>query len=226
MIWGMILPLTVPFLATSLGSGAVLGLPVERPEVQRRLSGFAGGGMLGAVVWNLLVPGREHGVWMLLLGLALGLGLLCLADALGEKRGLWHNPDGMLMVAVVLHNIPEGLAVGLTEPGQAATMIGIALQNIPDGAVVSVPLAAMGMKKRKAFWYGVLSGGVEPLAALAAWALRRQSGTVYGMLMGFAAGAMLYVIIRELIPRMGQDGRPLWWFFLGFGVMLGLDGVT
>lgn len=211
----------IPFLGTILGSGMVLGLRVESPWVQWGMNGFAAGAMVAAAMNSLLVPGMAMSRWGTGLGVLLGMGLVVLAEGLGNRQSRKLHPAAVLMLAVVLHNIPEGIAVGMAGTEGTGTMLGIALQNIPDGAVVSVPLAAMGMKKGKAFTLGILSGAVEPAAGLGAAALGQTMTGSAPVMMGFAAGAMLYVIIRELIPRMGQGTWGLGWFCAGLlGILM------
>ena len=222
MEMGWIPVLVVPFIGTALGAGAVLGLPVESERVQSRMNGFAAGAMLAALFFNLLLPGTEGGLFWTGAGFGLGLWLLA---AVEEWNG--RVATGMvLMAAVVLHNIPEGMAAGLAGTERPGTIIGIALQNVPDGAVVAVPLAAMGMKKGKAFLLGVLSGAVEPVAALGANAACGGCAGLEPGMMGFAAGAMVYVIIRELLPRMGQGKTGAMWFSAGFLLLMVMGGIT
>lgn len=218
--------LTVPFLGTALGAGAVLGLPQGSERIQRRLNGFAAGAMASALFWNLLLPGWEAVPMAVLAGFLAGMGFILAAEEIPCRWGRNLSPVTLLMMALVLHNIPEGLAVGVSGEGQSATMIGIAVQNIPDGAVAAVPLAAMGWKKSKAFAGGVLSGLVEPVAAMAAMRLRNGSGWLMPGMMGFAAGAMMYVLLRELVPRMEEDRGALILFGLGFGGIMALKGIT
>lgn len=226
MNFGMLLALTVPFLGTALGAGAVLGLPVGSERVQRGLNGFAAGAMIAAAFWNLLLPGMEENAIASAIGFLMGMGLVLAAEELPGDSGAGLSPAAVLMMAVVFHNIPEGMAVGITGTEGPGAMIGIALQNIPDGAVVAVPLAAMGMKRKKAFLAGVLSGAVEPVAAIIAMELCGSAACAAPGLMGFAAGAMVYVIIRELVPRMGDGKWGMLWFALGFVGIMSLGCVT
>lgn len=224
MNYGILPALTVPFLGTALGAGAVLGLPVGSERVQRGLNGFAAGAMLTAAFWNLLLPGMEENALSALIGFLMGITLVLIAEELPGNSGAGLSPAAVLMTAVVLHNIPEGMAVGITtRPG---AMISIALQNIPDGAVVAVPLAAMGLDRKKAFLAGILSGAVEPVAAIIAMELCGSAACAAPGLMGFAAGAMMYVIIRELVPRMGEGKGAILWFALGLAGIMGLGCVT
>lgn len=186
------------------------------------MNGFAGGAMLGAVLWNLIPSGLETGsggtAWGLMLCLLLAAaGELLPGGDSGEKRR-----TGMMLAALVLHNIPEGMAVGAVAGKEPGIMIGIAVQNIPDGAVAALLLAAVGMEKKRAFVAGVITGLVEPAAALAAMGLRERWIALEPGMMGFAAGAMIYVILRELTPRMEENWRGMAWFSVGFGLILAL----
>lgn len=208
MEFGGSIALWVPFLGTVLGAAVVLGLPMGSPGVNRGFSGLAGGMMLGAAVGNLLVPGWGMSPAGTVIGLVLGLGIMGVCEGkLGQG-----SSAAVVVVAVVLHNIPEGLAVGFTGEGQTGTVMGIALQNIPDGAVAAMPLVGLGMKRRKAFFLGALTGAVEPVAALMAMVLAGNGAWLEPGMMGFAAGAMIYVVIRELMPRMGRGWGVVWWF--------------
>ena len=245
-----------PFLGTFFGAGCVLfmrgGL---RPMLLRALTGFAAGVMVAASVWSLLVPAMEQaegmGQWAFLpavIGFWLGiLFLLALDRMIPHLHQNSNEPEGphtrlkrttMLVLAVTLHNIPEGMAVGvvlagwmagnsgITVAGVLALSIGIAIQNFPEGAVVSMPLRAEGVGKGQAFLYGVLSGIVEPLAAvLALWA----AGLILPALpylLSFAAGAMIYVVVEELIPEASageHSNLGTLFFAAGFTIMLALD---
>ena len=232
----------LPFFGTAFGSAAVFFLGRKhRPGLHRGLLGFSAGVMLAAMVWSLLQPaidlaGRR---WQpAALGFLLGIGcLLGLYSwlSLAEKR-----PDrgGMLSLAVTLHNLPEGMAVGValasmlaqdspvTLAGAAALSLGIAIQNLPEGAIISGPLAAAGMSRSRAFGQGGLSGAVEPLGAVLTLALTRQVTLLLPYMLAFAAGSMLYVVVVELIPET-QSGEksPLGpvCVALGFALMMALD---
>ena len=246
----------IPFGGTCLGASCVFlmknGL---HSMVQRALAGFAAGIMTAASIWSLLIPAMDQaadmGQWAWLpaaVGFWLGVLFLLLLDKTVPHLHLGSSqPEGphvqlrkasMLLLAVTLHNIPEGMAVGvvlagwmagesgMTAAGALALSLGIALQNFPEGAVISMPLQAAGIKKRDAFAYGVLSGAVEPLAAaLTIWA----AGLVLPALpylLSFAAGAMLYVVVEELIPEMSagvHSNIGTIFFAAGFTVMLALD---
>ena len=248
--------LFLPFLGTSLGAGCVFFL--ERGmglTLQRALTGFAAGVMAAASVWSLLIPAMEQaaelGRWAFLpavIGFWLGvLFLLALDRAIPHLHQSSGQPEGphthlkrttMLVLAIILHNIPEGMAVGvvlagwlagdagITAAGSLALSVGIAVQNFPEGAIISLPLRSSGMGKGRAFLYGVLSGAAEPLAAvLTLWA----AGLVLPALpylLSFAAGAMVYVVVEELIPESSagrHSNLGTLFFAVGFTIMLALD---
>ena len=244
-----VLELLIPFLGTSLGAGCVFFLKEKlNLMLQRSLTGFAAGVMVAASVWSLLVPAMDQaedmGRWAFLpavIGFWLGvLFLLVLDRTIPHLHQNSTQPEGphtrlkrttMLVLAVTLHNIPEGMAVGvvlagwmagnsgITAAGTLALSLGIALQNFPEGAIISMPLRAEGMGKGRAFLYGVLSGIVEPLAA----------GLILPALpylLSFAAGAMIYVVVEELIPEASageHSNLGTLFFAAGFTIMLALD---
>ncbi len=246
----------LPFLGTTLGAACVLFMK-ERlsPPVQRGLTGFAAGVMVAASVWSLLIPAMEQaegmGVWSFVPAVAgfwLGILFLLLLDkAVPHLHQGSSEPEGpksplkkttMLVLAVALHNIPEGMAVGvvyagylsgnetITLTGVIALSLGIAIQNFPEGAIISMPLRAEGVKKRDAFLWGILSGAVEPLAALLTIWAAHWVIPVLPYLLSFAAGAMIYVVVEELIPEMSQGKHSnlgTLSFSLGFTLMLALD---
>lgn len=246
----------LPFFGTTLGAACVLFMKKSfNPMVQRGLIGFAAGVMIAASVWSLLIPAMEQsagmGVWPFVPAVAgfwLGiLFLLFLDKAIPHLHQGSSEPEGpkaplekntMLVLAVTLHNIPEGMAVGavlagwaegsetITMAGALTLALGIALQNFPEGAIISLPLRSEGMSKRRAFLYGTLSGVVEPLAALITiWAAHLILPAL-PYLLSFAAGAMVYVVVEELIPEMSQGKHSnlgTICFSLGFTLMLILD---
>ena len=252
----MIYGIMIPFLGTGLGAGCVFLMKKGlRPMLQRALTGFAAGVMVAASVWSLLVPAMEQaedmGRWAFLpavIGFWLGvLFLLILDKTIPHLHQNSDEPEGprirlkrttMLVLAVTLHNIPEGMAVGvvlagwmagnetITVTGALALSIGIAIQNFPEGAIISMPLRAEGMGKGQAFLYGVLSGVVEPIAAaLTIWAASFILPTL-PYLLSFAAGAMIYVVVEELIPEASageHSNLGTLFFAAGFTVMLALD---
>ena len=245
----------IPFLGTTLGAACVFLLRKEiSHRMQQALLGFAAGVMVAASVWSLLIPAMEQSAEMgklafipAAVGLLLGIAFLLILDQVIPHQHLDSNcPEGtpchaqkstMLMLAVTLHNIPEGMAVGVVLAGlnahesisgtaAFALAIGIAIQNFPEGAVISMPLKeALGRKK--AFIYGVLSGIVEPIAAIITIVLSSFVIPVLPYLLSFAAGAMLYVVVEELIPEsahgehsnIGTSAS----FALGFVLMMILD---
>lgn len=244
----------IPFLGTTLGAGCVFLLKNEiRPRLQKALLGFAAGVMVAASVWSLLIPAMEQCESMgqlaflpAAVGLLLGMGFLLVLDQVVPHQHLDSDcPEGapccakkstMLMLAVTLHNIPEGMAVGVVLAGlgmeggisraAAYTLaVGIAIQNFPEGAVISMPMKEAAGKK-KAFLYGVLSGVVEPAAALLTVALAQFIVPALPYLLSFAAGAMLYVVAEELIPESAEgkhSNAGTVAFGLGFTLMMILD---
>lgn len=246
----------IPFLGTTLGAACVLFMKNKlNPMVQRGLTGFAAGVMVAASIWSLIIPAMEQsemmGVWSFVPAVAgfwLGILFLLLLDRVVPHLHQGSDePEGpkvalkkttMLVLAVTLHNIPEGMAVGvvfagwmagseiITMTGALALSIGIAIQNFPEGAIISMPLRAEGMKKKKAFLLGTLSGAVEPIAALLTIGASRFILPALPYLLSFAAGAMIYVVVEELIPEMSQGKHSnlgTIFFTLGFTVMLALD---
>ena len=250
--WGIL----IPFLGTSLGAGCVFFLKNSlRDGIQRALTGFAAGVMVAASVWSLLIPAMEQAADLGRLaffpeavGSWLGILFLLLLDHLiphlhqnslqaeGPKSQLQRTT--MMVLAVTLHNIPEGMAVGvvyagylagtaqITAAGALALSLGIAIQNFPEGAIISMPLRAEGMKKGRAFWGGVLSGIVEPIGAVLTILAAGIVVPALPYLLSFAAGAMLYVVVEELIPEMSQGQHSnvgTVFFAVGFSVMMVLD---
>ena len=256
MTKNVILELLLPFLGTSLGAGCVFFLKRGMNLlVQRALTGFAAGVMVAASVWSLLVPAMEQaedmGQWAFfpaVVGFWLGvLFLLVLDRTIPHLHQNSSRPEGphtrlkrttMLVLAVTLHNIPEGMAVGVVLAGwmagndtitATATMalsIGIAIQNFPEGAIISMPLRAEGVGKGRAFLYGVLSGIVEPLAAILTMLAAGLILPALPYLLGFAAGAMIYVVVEQLIPEASageHSNLGTLFFAAGFTIMLALD---
>ena len=248
--------LLIPFLGTALGSACVFFMKKELSRsVQRALTGFAGGVMVAASIWSLLIPAMQQsagkGKWAFLpavTGFWLGVLFLLLLDhviphlhrgigqAEGPKSRLKRTT--MMVLAVTLHNIPEGMAVGvvyaglisgsgeITIGGALALAIGIAIQNFPEGAIISMPLHAEGKSKLRAFTDGALSGAVEPVGALLTVLFASLFVPAMPYLLSFAAGAMLYVVVEELIPEMSAGEHSnigVVLFAVGFTLMMALD---
>ena len=222
--------LLIPFLGTTLGSATVFLMKNKlNKKVEKILLGFAAGVMIAASVWSLLIPSidmaQEQGIlpWLpAAIGFMLGIVFLLVLDSLIPHLHLESTkPEGikiklkkttMMVFAVTLHNIPEGMAVGIvfastlsqnitvSLTGALALSIGIAIQNFPEGAIISMPLKAEGKSKNKAFFYGVLSGIVEPIGAIITILLATMITPILPYFLAFAAGAMIYVVIEELIP--------------------------
>ncbi len=243
----------IPFLGTSLGAALVFCMGAAIPGLLRRaLTGFAAGVMVAASVWSLLLPaiGQSSGLgawafvpaaggfWLGVLFLLLldrATPRLCPVSGGGAGR---LSQTAMLLLAVTIHNIPEGMAVGVvyaglltgrggvTALGAASLALGIAIQNLPEGAIISLPLRAAGLSRLRAFAGGVLSGAVEPLGALLMLLLAERLAPAMPWCLSFAAGAMLYVVVEELIPGLSREPAPgagAAWFAAGFTVMLMLD---
>ena len=246
----------IPFLGTTIGSAFVFFLKgTMNRNLQRSLTGFAAGVMVAASVWSLIIPALEQSEPMgklsflpAFVGVWLGfLFLLALDYIIPHLHLNSESPEGapsnlgkstMMVLAVALHNLPEGMAVGIviagwlsgdpsiSFPGLLALSLGIAIQNMPEGAIISMPLKSNGMGRGRAFGYGVASGIVEPMGALITVALAPLILPVLPYLLAFAAGAMLYVVVEELIPEMSEGDHshigPLF-FALGFSLMMVLD---
>ena len=250
------LGLMIPFLGTTLGAACVFFMKKSLGDlVQRSLAGFAAGVMVAASIWSLLIPAIEQSEDMgklsflpAFIGFWSGVLFLLLLDRLiphlhvgseqaeGPKSKLGRTT--MMVLAVTLHNIPEGMAVGvvyagyltgnvqITLMGALALSLGIAIQNFPEGAIISMPLRSEGMGKTKAFIGGVLSGIVEPIGAVITILAAGLIVPALPYLLSFAAGAMLYVVVEELIPEMsaGEHSNIGTIFFaVGFTLMMILD---
>ena len=256
MNWSVFYGILIPFLGTSFGAACVFFMKKEMGDrLQRMLTGFAAGVMVAASLWSLLIPAMEQVSDMgklafvpAVAGFWCGILFLLLLDhiiphlhrnsqsAEGPKSQLKRTT--MLVLAVTLHNIPEGMAVGVvyagylagsTQISAAAAMalsLGIAIQNFPEGAIISMPLRAEGTGKPKAFLGGVLSGIVEPIGAILTILAAGLIVPALPYLLSFAAGAMLYVVVEELIPEMSQGEHSdvgTIFFAVGFSVMMMLD---
>ena len=245
MNWLVILCLFIPLGGTALGSALVFFLRKElNPKLQKAFMGFASGVMVAAAFWSLLAPAidsydkGDFRKWLVpAVGFVVGVGFMLLLDYLVPHLHLHGDEEGKngeklsktfkFLLAVTLHNIPEGLAVGVVVAGMmngninSSSMlvlsIGIAIQNLPEGMIVSMPLKEEGMKKWKAFGYGVLSGVVEPIASLVALALTSLVVVILPYTLAFAAGVMIYVVVEELIPE-ASHGSHSNLATIGFGV--------
>ena len=250
--------LLIPLLGTMLGAAFVFLMKDEMsPRLQKALLGFASGVMVAASVWSLLIPAMEmevdKGEWSVLpaaMGFLLGIGFLLLLDELTPHLHLGTDkPEGprshlsrtaMLALAVTIHNLPEGMAVGvvfagaengaagLSLAGALAVSIGIAIQNVPEGAIISMPMRAAGNGKWRSFLIGSLSGAVEPIGGWAIVLLASLMTPVLPYMLSFAAGAMFYVVVEELIPEASEgkhSNLSTIGFAIGFVLMMVLDVV-
>ena len=248
----------IPFAGTSLGSACVFLLRKGlNTKVQRALTGFASGVMVAASIWSLLIPALEQAeglgnlkVFPACIGFLLGiLFLLALDSAIPHLHMNAEKAEGpkarlkkttMMVLAVTLHNIPEGMAVGvvyagfisgntsITAGGALALALGIAIQNFPEGAIISMPIHAEGKSKERAFFDGVLSGAVEPIGAFLTILAAGMIIPAMPYLLSFAAGAMMYVVVEELIPEMSSGEHSnvgVVMFAAGFTLMMVLDVV-
>lgn len=246
----------IPFMGTTLGSACVFFMKSELSiSVQRALTGFAAGVMVAASIWSLIIPAIEQSSTMgkfaflpAVIGFWAGVMFLLLLDhIIPHLHRLSNEVEGpswklkrttMLVLAVTLHNIPEGMAVGIvyagllsgqkgiTEGAALALAVGIAIQNFPEGAIISMPLRSEGVPKGRAFFLGALSGAVEPLGMSLTIAASVFILPVLPYLLSFAAGAMLYVVVEDLIPEMsvrGHSNLGVIFFSVGFTVMMALD---
>lgn len=248
--------LLIPFIGTSLGAAAVFLMKNKvSPKIEKTLLGFASGVMIAASIWSLLIPSMEMAeeqgkiAWLpALIGFFAGVLFLLAIDSIVPHLHLnADKPEGvksrfskisMMLFAVTIHNIPEGMAVGVAYAGAAsvnsgmtvagafALSIGIAIQNFPEGAIISLPLKVEGISKGKAFLLGILSGVVEPIGGLITILLASRIVALLPYMLSFAAGAMFYVVVEELIPEahsgdhsnLGTIGASL-----GFALMMVLD---
>lgn len=248
--------LLIPFLGTTLGAAGVFFMKKELgKQLERALTGFASGVMVAASIWSLIIPAMEESSGMgrlaflpSFIGFWIGiLFLLCLDCLIPHLHMHADKAEGvhskfkritMMVLAVTLHNIPEGMAVGvvyagfvtgkaeITAGGALALALGIAIQNFPEGAIISMPLRAEGASKGKAFLYGMLSGAVEPVGALLTIIAAPLLVPYMPYFLSFAAGAMMYVVVEELIPEMSEGEHSnigVIMFALGFTVMMALD---
>ena len=263
----LVIGLLIPLLGTMLGAAFVFLMKDEMsPRLQKSLLGFASGVMVAASVWSLLIPAMEmastsnyqlsiincqlNEVFPAALGFLLGMGFLLLIDELTPHLHIGTDkPEGprshlsrtaMLALAVTIHNLPEGMAVGVVFAGAEngatglslasalAVSIGIAIQNVPEGAIISMPMRAAGNSKWRSFVIGSLSGAVEPIGGLAVVLLASLMTPVLPYMLAFAAGAMFYVVVEELIPEASEgehSNLSTIGFAIGFVLMMVLDVV-
>lgn len=246
----------LPFCGTVLGSACVFFLKGQMSrQIQRALMGFAAGVMVAASIWSLIIPAMNQSEHMgklsflpAFVGVWAGILFLLVLDKLIPHLHLNSNcPEGapcglgkstMMVLAVALHNLPEGMAVGVVAASWLAgnesisataalvLSLGIAIQNLPEGAIISMPLKSNGMRRGKAFGYGVLSGVIEPVGAIVTILLAQLVTPILPYLLSFAAGAMLYVVVEELIPEMSEGNHSnigTIFFAVGFTLMMVLD---
>lgn len=253
---GLLIGLLIPFLGTVLGSAFVFFMKKDMPMLlQKALLGFASGVMVAASVWSLLIPSIEMSsdagkgaVIPAVIGFLLGMAFLLFIDYITPHLHIGDDhPEGprsklsrtaMLSLAVTIHNLPEGMAVGvvlagalqsnlgISAAGALAMSIGIAIQNIPEGAIISMPMRAEGNSRMRSFILGSLSGIVEPLGGLLVVLLASFMTPILPYMLAFAAGAMMYVVIEELIPETSEGEHSnlgTIGFALGFALMMVLD---
>lgn len=246
----------LPFLGTALGAGFVFFMKgAMNLRLQRILTGFASGVMVAASIWSLIIPAVDQsshlgklaflpafiGVWagfLFLLALDQFIPHLHLNSDFPEGAPCNLGKSTMMVLAVALHNLPEGMAVGVVVAGwltgnegisaaaALALSLGIALQNLPEGAIISMPLKSQGMSKGRAFGYGVMSGVIEPVGAILTILLAELIAPLLPYMLSFAAGAMLYVVVEELIPEMSEGEHSnigTFFFAVGFTLMMMLD---
>ena len=254
----LVIGFLIPLLGTMLGSAFVFLMKDEMSaRVQKSLLGFASGVMVAASVWSLLIPAMEmeadSGKWSVVpasVGFLLGIGFLLVLDDITPHLHIGTDkPEGprshlsrtaMLALAVTIHNLPEGMAVGVVFAGAGqglanisitaaiAVSLGIAIQNIPEGAIISMPMRATGNSKWRSFMIGSLSGAVEPIGGLAVILLASMLTPLLPYMLAFAAGAMFYVVVEELIPEASEgqhSNLSTIGFAIGFVLMMVLDVV-
>lgn len=253
---GLTLGILLPFAGTTLGAASVFLMRKEfTPGIQKTLTGFAAGVMVAASVWSLLIPSMEMGgkdgiarLIPAIVGFMIGILFLLFLDSVVPHQHFDNNESegpkshlsktAKLVFAITLHNIPEGMAVGvalagamnessyMSLAGAVALSLGIAIQNFPEGAIVSMPLRSVGNSRWKSFWMGTLSGVVEPIGAILTILLASFVVPILPYLLSFAAGAMIYVVVEELIPETQSGTHSNWGtigFAVGFLLMMALD---
>ena len=245
----VIIGILIPFAGTVLGSACVFLMRNEIPDrLQKSMLGFTSGVMVAASVWSLLIPSitmSGERIGPAAIGFLAGMGFLLLIDELTPHLHLGASKaegprsrlsrTAMLALAVTIHNLPEGMAVGVVFAGEGhgltltaalAVSVGIAIQNIPEGAIISMPMHAEGNSRWRSFLIGSLSGAVEPIGSVAILLLASALGVALPYLLAFAAGAMMYVVVEELIPETSQGSHTnlsTIGFALGFVLMMAMD---
>ncbi len=245
----VIIGILIPFAGTVLGSACVFLMRNEIPDrLQKSMLGFTSGVMVAASVWSLLIPSITMSgdrIGPAAIGFLAGMGFLLLIDELTPHLHLGASKaegprsrlsrTAMLALAVTIHNLPEGMAVGVVFAGEGhgltltaalAVSVGIAIQNIPEGAIISMPMHAEGNSRWRSFLIGSLSGAVEPIGSVAILLLASALGVALPYLLAFAAGAMMYVVVEELIPETSQGSHTnlsTIGFALGFVLMMAMD---
>lgn len=234
----------IPFLGTALGAALVFFIKELNNKTEKIILGFASGVMIAASIWSLILPALElSNSWIpIAIGFSIGITFLLLIDKIDKTIELKSNKNSyrdilLMIIAITLHNIPEGLAVGVAFAGAMSELsgityiqatilaIGVSIQNIPEGTIISLPLNNKGMSKTNSFLYGLASGIVEPIATIITILLTSIVVPILPYFLSFAAGAMFYVVINELIPKTNKDDKTLGTigFTAGFLLMMILD---
>lgn len=252
----IIIGILIPFIGTSLGAGCVLFMKNQISQtLHKTLTSFSAGVMLAASIWSLIIPSIEQSAFEgrlafipAVVGFWLGILFLLFTNMIishlhvdntkVHKQNEHFTKTAIMVFAIILHNIPEGMAVGviyagllcgnsaITITGALSLAIGIAIQNFPEGAIISMPIHAVGINKGKSFLYGVLSGIVEPIGAVITILAAEQIIPALPYMLSFAAGSMIYVILNELVPDMFEgehSNMGVIFFAVGFSIMMALD---
>lgn len=229
------LGIMIPFIGTVIGSMLVFFMKKElNKKIEIIIYGFAAGVMMAALVWSLLIPSMEVSIVPTIIGLLIGVLLFWLTDYILDKRIVKERKVDNLMLAVTLHNIPEGMAVGVAFASYLSgglslascyiLAIGIAIQNFPEGSVISFPLLKKGYSKKKAFYYGFISGVFELLGTIVTLIFTNFIVSILPYMLAIAAGAMMYVVVIELIPESDDKSKlNVIGFLIGFILMMVLD---
>ena len=229
------LGIMIPFIGTVIGALLVFFMKKElNKKIENIIYGFAAGVMMAALIWSLLIPSMEISIIPSIIGVIIGVGLFWIIDFILNKKRVSERKVDNLMLAVTLHNIPEGMAVGvafasylsgvLSLTACYALSIGIAIQNFPEGSVVSFPLLKKGYSRKRAFYYGFISGIFELLGTIVTLLFTNFIVSILPYMLAIAAGAMMYVIVIELIPESTDKSRVnVIGFLIGFILMMVLD---